>query len=630
MKEVLTPELQAWSEKYPEKFVSLDAALGSIRRGCEIFIHSACGEPRFLTSSLMDYVESHPKAFYDAEVMHLWSQNSRDAGERFQANFRTNCFFVNSAVQDALSRGLADYTPLSLSQIPAALRRGFLDVDVALIQTSLPDEKGRLSLGVSVDITLAAVRRAEVVIAQINRFMPRVEGDAWVTMEEITYLVPRDEPLLEFSPWPGDEVSDRIGRYAARLVRDGDTLQVGYGALPDAVLIHLSSKKDLGLHSGIISDGLVRLIREGVISNSRKSRDRGLSVASICLGSRESFDFINNNPSIAFHPSDYTNNPLIIAAQENMLSLNQVERIDLTGQASVDAGYGSHGGLGGQADFMRGTSLSPGGTSVVLLSSATPDGMTSHIVPSFPEGAGVAMMRCDAEYVVTEYGIAFLHGRSVRERAMALIAVAHPDHRARLLEEAKRLGMIYRDQAFVPGQKGRYPEELECEREMKGGGKVLLRPVRVSDEEPVKDFFYSLSDKSMERRFISSRKDMHHDRLQNFVVIDYSEEMIILAVLQEEDEVEMVVGLGEYRLDQSGQYAEVAFAVRDTYQGRGLGGVLLSYLTQIAVRAGLQGFTAEVLVENKSMLRLFEKMNAEIEKKMSEGTYELIMRFLRA
>jgi RimJ/RimL family protein N-acetyltransferase len=325
---------------------------------------------------------------------------------------------------------------------------------------------------------------------------------------------------------------------------------------------------------------------------------------------------------------DYTNNPLVIARHDNMTAINSALEIDLTGQASAESlGKTFFSGIGGQADFMRGAVLARNGKTILALPSTANNETVSRIVPFLREGAGVTLNRGDIHYVVTEYGIAYLHGKNVRERAMALIAIAHPKFRPWLIQEAKKLNLIYKDQAFIPGKRGEYPEELETYRTTKSGLEILLRPVKISDEHLLKDFFYALSDTSLYRRFISMRKDMPHERLQEFVVIDYTKELVILATIQKEEGVEEVVGVGQYAIDERTNTAEVAFVVRDDYQGQGIGTELLAYLTYLAKRQGLHGFTAEVLEENRPMLHLFEKMGFDIEKRRSEGVYELKMTF---
>jgi acyl-CoA hydrolase/GNAT superfamily N-acetyltransferase len=615
-------------ERYPEKFAPENEIFSRIQRGNHIFIGTACGEPQYLVNALVEFVESYPTSIYGAEVMHVWTLGVAPyVEEKFKKNFRHNSFFISDNSREAVNKGLADYTPIFLSEVPDLFKRGIIDIDVALIQLSLPDHHGNMSLGISVDVVRSAVENANMVIAQVNSNMPRVHGDTFINADQVDFMVPCDEPLIEYSPAVPDEISRRIGGYVSRIIHDGDTIQVGYGSMPNAILASLEDKKNLGVHSELLTDGIVDLIKLNVVNNSKKTVDRGKTVASFCMGTREAYEFINENPRIEFRTIDYTNNQFIVSSQRNMTAINSALQIDLTGQATAESiGTLFYSGVGGQVDFMRGSLHSPGGKSILTMRSTSNDGKYSRIVPSLDGGAGITLIRGDIHYVITEYGIAYLHAKNIRERAMSLIAVAHPEFRPWLVEEAKNLGYIYRDQAFVPGREGEYPEHLETYKIDKTGLSVLLRPVKISDEDLLKDFFYSLSDKSIYRRFFSSRTYMPHEFLQKFVIIDYSKQMTMLAVI-EKDEIEIVVGIGQYIIIEKAHKADVAFAVRDEYQNRGIGTLLLNYLTGIAMKDGLLGFTADVLSENRAMLHLFDAMDFEMEKTIDAGTYEISMGF---
>lgn len=613
---------------YPEKFASEEKIFSHIHRGDRIFISTACGEPQYLVRALIQFVESNPKAFFDAEILHVWTLGVAPyTEEKFKDNFRHNSFFVGNNSREAVNKGLADYTPIFLSRVPDLFYRGMVPINVALVQTSPPDIHGYMSLGISVDITKAAVEKASLVIAQVNQHMPRAHGDGFIHIEDIDFIICQDEPLLEYEAIAPDEVARQIGKYVARIVQDGDTIQVGYGSLPNAILSNFGEKNHLGVHTELLTDGLVDLIKKGVIDNSRKTLNRGKSVATFCMGHRKTYEFLQDNPSIEFRTIDYTNNPLTISRQERMTAINSALEIDLTGQVTAESlGKTFYSGIGGQADFMRGAVLAPGGKSILAIQSTAEWGKVSRIVPFLREGAGVTLIRGDIHYVVTEYGIAYLLGKNIRERAMALISIAHPDFRPWLIEKAKEANLIYRDQAFIPGEKGEYPEHLETFRTTAKGLPLLLRPVKISDESLLKDFFYSLSDQTLKRRFISLRQDMPHERLQEFVVIDHTREMLILACLKE-GEGEKIVGMGQYFINENIHSAEVALVTRDDYQGKGIGRELLSYLTYLAKREGLLGFTAEVLVENRPMLHLFETMGFDIQRQNEQGVYEMKLAF---
>ncbi len=613
---------------YPEKFPTEERIFSTIHPGSRIFIGTGCGEPQYLVQALIKYVQSNPKAFFDAELLQVWTLGVAPyADEKFKDTFRHNSFFIGSNTRQAVNEGLADYTPVFLSQVPALFRKKFVPVDVALIQTSLPDEHGFMSLGISVDIVKAATENASLVIAQVNSDMPRVLGDTFINIKDVDFVVPYDEPLLEFEHTVSDEIAQRIGTYVARIVQDGDTIQVGYGSIPNAILAHLENKEHLGVHTELLTDGIVELMKKRVIDNTKKELNPGKTVAAFCMGKRETYEYLHDNPAIEFRPVNYTNNPTVLARQRNMTAINSALEIDLSGQATSESiGKIFYSGIGGQADFMRGAILSPGGKTILALQSTAEEGTVSRIVAVLKEGAGVTLSRGDIHYVVTEYGIAYLHGKNIRERAMELISIAHPAFRQQLIEQAKERRLIYGDQAFIPGVQGEYPADLETYKATRTGLRLMLRPVKLSDEHLLKDFFYSLSNDSMYKRFISSRKDMPHDRLQPFVVIDYTREMVIVAVLQDEER-EMIVGMAQYLIDAKSHTAEVAFVVRDDHQGKGIGAELLKYVTYIARKSGLLGFTAAVLMENRQMLQLFETMGFIIEKHAEGGMYELKMSF---
>ncbi|MEW5784470.1 MAG: GNAT family N-acetyltransferase [Bacillota bacterium] len=621
--------LQEMERNYPDKFKPTAEIFQRIHAGDRIFISTGCGEPQFLVGELVDYVASHPKAFFDTEVLHVWTLGVAPyTSEKLKHNFRHNSFFISHNTREAVNQGRADYTPVFLSDVPGLFRRKQVPVDVALIQTSLPDQNGYFSLGISLDITKAAIENASLVVAQVNRFMPRVHGDTFIHLSALDYIVPRDEPLLEYHPGKLSEaVAQKIGRYAAQIIEDGDTIQVGYGSAPDAVLAHLTAKKHLGVHTDLLGDGLIELIKQGVVDNSRKTINRGKTVAAFCMGSQAAYDYLDDHPGVEFKEIDYTNSPLVIAKHSNMVAINSALEVDLTGQATAESiGKKFYSGIGGHTNFIRGAALAPGGKTVVVLPSSANGGATSRIVPCLSEGAGVTLTRGDIQYVVTEYGLAYLHGKNIRERAMSLIAIADPRFRPWLIEEAKKLALIYPDQAFRPGKNGEYPEYLEAYRTTGHGLSVFLRPVKFSDEPLMKDFFYSLSDKSLYRRFLTIRRHMPHEELQkHFVVIDYTAEMVILAVKTYLGQ-EVITGIAQYCIDQSTLCAEVSIVVRDDFQSKGIGHELLSYIAYVAKKQGLQSFVASIMPENKSVLRLLEKLGLEYERKWDSGLLNVVIK----
>lgn len=614
-----------WEEirkTWPEKFREKESLIfENIKPGDRIFIATGCGEPQYLVQALLDFVQNSPKAFFDAELINIVTLGVAPyTDEKFKANFRLNSFFVGKSTRNAVNRATADYTPVFLSAVPDLIRSERIPIDVALIQTSLPESDGSMNLGISVDITKAAVEKARLVIAQANSQMPRIEGDGSISIEDVDFVVPKNEPLMEYLETVPGDIAQRIGRYVSRIVEDGSTIQVGYGSIPDAILSSLGGKRNLGVHTELLSDGIAELMRKRVVDNSQKSINPGKTIATFCMGSRKTYEFLDENPTVEFRSIDYTNNPMIVAKNKRMTAINSAIEVDLTGQATAESlGHTFYSGIGGQADFMRGAVLAPGGKTILALPSTADDGKVSRIVPFLTEGAGTTLTRGDIHYVITEYGIAYLHGKSIRERAMDLIAIAHPDFRKWLIGEAKRLSLIYPDQAFV---QGRYPDELETSRTTRTGLKVLLRPVKISDEPLIRDLFYSLSEDSIYQRFLAAKRDMPHEMRQSFVAIDYAKKMVILAAF-EKDGKETVAGLGQYDINRDMYTADVALLVRDEYQNQGVGAELLSYITYLAKKQGLLGFTAEVLVGNDPVLRLFDKAGFLVDKKNDSGVFEM-------
>ena len=620
--------LEDLKKTWPEKLATDEEIFSHIHAGDKIFIGTGCGEPQYLVQALVNYVGSNPKAFFGIELIHVWTVGAAPyMDEKFRDNFRIDSFFISEGTRNAINRGAADYTPISLSAVPGLFRREIIPIDVALIQTSPPDKHGYMSLGISVDIVKAATQKASLIVAQINSHMPRTQGDGFINIKDVDFIVLHDEPLLEYAAEGPGDIIKAIGKYVARIIEDESTLQVGYGIIPNAAVSYLGEKKHLGVHTELLSDGIIDLMQKGVIDNSKKSIDTGKTVASYCMGRKETYEFLDENPTVSFRAIDYVNNPLNIAKNKLMTAINSAMEIDLTGQATAESLAGTfYFGIGGQADFMRGAALAPGGKSILALPSTAINATISRIVPSLREGTGVTLTRGDVHYVVTEYGIAYLHGKNIRERAMDLIAIAHPKFRPWLIDEARKLSLIYKDQAFVPGVNGVYPVALETFRTTRGGLHLLLRPVKIGDEPLMKDFFYALSNDSMYRRFMSARMDMPHERLQKFGIVDYSDRMMILAIV-EGDRKETIAAIGQYEINDKMHTAEVALVVKDEYQNMGAGHDLLLYLTRLARRRGLLGFTAEVLVENKPMLNLFKNMGFDTEKSSDDGVFELIMTF---
>jgi acyl-CoA hydrolase/GNAT superfamily N-acetyltransferase len=609
---------QKWQERYAGKIVTAEQGVKKIRHGDRVFVGSACGEPQALVRALVDT----SSRLSDTELVQVLTLGVAPyADPKYATSFRANAFFIGESLRGAVNEARADYTPIFLSHVPELFKARRVVIDVALIMVSQPDEHGFCSLGVSVDITKAATESAKLVIAQVNSHMPRALGDCFLHVSQIDHLVEANEPL---QPWqimgsPEDEDTQRIAENVARLVPDGATMQLGIGRMPDAVLSLLRNKNDLGIHTEMFSDGVMRLAREGVITGRRKSLHRGKIVGSFAAGSQELFDFMDDNPQIEMHPSEYTNSPFVIAQHDNMVAVNSAIEVDLTGQVVADSiGTWFYSGIGGHADFIRGAAMAKNGRPIIAMPSTAGEGekRRSRIVATLAEGAGVTTTRGDTHYVVTEHGVAYLHGRNLRERAMSLINIAHPDFRSDLLHRAKRRRIVYANQ-ILPPTRYPYPQQYEFTATLKDGSEVFIRPIRPDDEPMMKEMFYSFSERTRYLRFHGPIKTLPHARLQVFCNVDYNEEMALIGSVGDPGSEE-VIAVGRYMHDAANNTAEVAFVVGDKWQNKGLGRALFGKLVEIGRERGIEKFFAEVLPENVPMLRVFHHSDCGVSTK-TEG-----------
>jgi len=610
-----------WKDRYESKITTPQAAVSKVRSGQRVFIGSGAAEPQLLVQALAQ--RGHELA--DTQIAHILTLgNAPYADPKLEDGFRHNALFIGPNVREAVAEGRADYTPVFLSEIPRLFRRGKLPIDVALIQVSPPDKHGYCSYGVSVDVTKAAAESARHVVAEVNSNMPRALGDCFIHVDQIHAIVLSDEPLLEAPQGQIDDVAMRIGHQIADIIDDGSTLQLGIGTIPDAVLTCLSDKKDLGIHTEMFSDGVIDLVEKGVINGSKKNIHTGKIVASFIMGSRRLFDFIDNNPMCEFHPTEYTNDPFRIAQHDRMVAINSALQVDLTGQVCADSlGTYFYSGIGGQVDFIRGASRSNEGKPIIALPSTAKNGKLSRIVPILTPGAGVVTSRGDVHYVITEYGVADLHGKTIRERALALIHIAHPKFREELTKVARERNLIYRDQIAVIRVGDPELRSYESDCTAKNGRIVHFRPVKPTDEDMMRELFYTFSPETVYHRFFSRLKAMPHSKLKEFVNINYEDDMALVG-LTREDEHEMIVAVGRYALDKSTNAAEVAFVVKDDWQGQGLGSYMFQQLLEIARKRGIVKFTADVLADNAAMLHVFHKFApSPIESTLEDGIYHL-------
>lgn len=439
--------VRSWLNEYRKKITTAERAVEAVRSGNRVWIHEGCATPEVLVQALLN----RARELRNVEINHMLTLGSADyTRPEYQGHFRHNGLFLGANVRGAVAEGRADYTPIFLSEIEALFSSGALPLDVAFIQVSPPDEHGYVSLGVGIDCTLTAARCARYVIADVNQEMPRTLGDTFLHISKISAIVETSHALPEFQSPPFTPLQRRIAENVASLVPDGATLQTGIGGIPDAVLACLRDRKDLGVHSEMCPDGVLPLIEAGVITGERKTLHRGKVVAGFVLGTKKLFQFIHQNPIFEFHPTAYTNDPFVVAQNDKMVAINSAIQVDLTGQVCADSiGTRPYSGFGGQVDFVRGAARSKGGKPIIALPSTCKDDKVSRIVPVLDPGAGVVTSRADVHYVVTEHGIAYLHGKTLRQRAEALIAIAHPKFRDELCEFAARAHYLEARPALV-------------------------------------------------------------------------------------------------------------------------------------------------------------------------------------
>lgn len=424
-----------WKTWYKEHLFTPAQAVQQIKSGQRVVVAHACGEP----SIILDALVANAAQYENVEIIHMVAMGKAAYCQpQYDKNFHHNAFFLGGSTRAAAAEGRVDFTPVYFSEIPSLLRED-LRPNVTLLQCSPPDAHGYVSLGVSVDYTKPAAEASDLVIAQVNQNMPRTLGDSFLHVTQIGCLVEADTPVIELAPPKIGDVERAIGENVASLVRDGDTLQLGIGAIPDAVLLFLKEKNDLGIHTEMFSDGVVELVEAGVITNKAKTLHRGQSVATFLMGTRRLYDYVSDNPAVAMYPVDYVNDPYVIGQNDNLVSINSCVQVDIMGQVvSTSAGLRQISGVGGQVDFVRGANLSKGGRAIMAMPSTTGKGKISKIVPFLDQGSAVTTTRNEVNYVITEYGIAKLKGKSLRQRAEALIRIAHPDFRDELTAEFRR------------------------------------------------------------------------------------------------------------------------------------------------------------------------------------------------
>ncbi len=613
-----------WQSRYAEMLATSNEAVRSVEPGQRVFVGTGCGQPLELVRALV----ARSRELVDLEIVHLLTFGEAPYTDvDLSAHFQVNSFFIAANVRDIIQKGLGDYTPIFLSDIPRLFSSGQMPIDVALIHVTPPDKDGMCSLGVAVDIVKSAAENARIVIAQVNPQMPRTLGDSMLHVYDLDYLVPVDTPIIEVEPPVPSEATRQIGENVAALVEDGSTIEVGIGEIPQSTLEFLRHKRDLGIHTEMFTDSIIELVESGAVTCAMKSQDRNKVVATFAVGTKRLYDYIDNNPLFSFHPTEYVNDPFVIAQQNKMVAINVALEIDLTGQVCADSlGTRFYSGIGGQLDFNRGAARSDGGKAIIALPSTARDGAVSRIVSRLSPGAGVVTTRGDVHYVVTEYGVAYLHGKSVQERALALMSIAHPKFREQLLKEAIEAKYVREELADFSNKIVVGPRDISTTFVLDNGTPLTVRPVHPTDEPRVRELFHSLSEHSLYTRFMSRMKWVSRRQMREFVYIDHRNEVSIVATVPEPGGEE-IVAMGGYYLDPHANRAEVAFVVRDEWQHRGIGSFLMRHLATVARRNGISGFTAEVLEENKAMQGVFNGSGLKMRTEVREGVYHYDMEF---
>ncbi len=619
-----------WKETYKDMIKTPKRALSQLQSGHRVFLGTGCGEPTVLVEAMTKIAGN----LADVEIVELLTKgNAPYADKKFASCFKVNSFFIGHNVRELIQEGRGDYTPVLMSDIPRLFDSGQLPLDVALIQVTPPDSRGKMSLGVSVDIVKSAAENASLVIAQVNPQMPWTRGDSLIDVYDLDILVPADVPLLERKSKIPHPISAQIAELASALIPSGSTVQFGIGRvpgvgrIPQAVIGALKGKHDLGIHTELITDDLLELIKCGAVSGNRKSTDRGKVVASFCMGSKELYDFIDDNPMFSFRPTEYVNDSYVIGKQNRMVSINMALEIDLTGQVCSDSEDGVfYSGVGGQVDFNRGAARSDGGRALITMPSTRSDG-TSRINSRLSRGAGVVVSRATVHYVVTEYGVAYLHGKSVQDRTLALISIAHPDHREQLLKDAIEAKYIRPDFEQVEGKFVVAPQDMmKTTYLLDSGTEVSFRPIHPTDEPLLRDLLYDLSQQTLYYRFMSHNQNFGSQQIQNFVYVDHRTDVAIVGTIPEAHGDD-IVAVGRYYLDEKTNRAEVAFVIRDEYQRKGMGVFMFRHLINIAKSNGIAGFTAEVLRENRGMQAIFNHSGYKVQSVIEEGVYSFRIEF---
>ncbi len=613
---------------WEDRVVSPDVVLSHIEPGMSIFLGTGVAEPRTLVKRLK---ESNIYNLTDLELVQIVSLGDViSLAETPNAyKYRLKTFFAGWLASKAILSGAVDMIPCRFSQIPSLVESGAIRIDAAFVQISPPDKAGYSSLGVSVDIAKCAMESASIVVGEINSNVPRTMGDTFVNIADFNYLVKATEPPIYFQRWPVDSVMEKVAANVSSLIDDGSCLAFYPGALFEALGKHLVAKHNLGVHTLFFTDALMDLSKSGVITNRNKKNFRNKSVTSYALGTAELMHWLHRNPLVEFQGIGVVADNTRISSNEKTIFIMPVRKVDLMGGVALHIGKGNvTAGPGHALEFYAAAQHSSGGRAIFALSSRNLKG-DPNILLSVDDFPNQFNNRESLDLIVTEYGIASMIGRTVRERAQALIDIAHPDDRAELVRQAKEAKILYHDQIYLPGSASLYPHKLSTVHTFKDGLVVSFRAIKPSDEEEMRRLFYRFSDNAVYYRYFSHVKSMPHKETQQYVNIDYQKTLSIVGTITESGG-ERIIAEGRYVcLSDRPSYAEVAFIVDENYQRKGVASFLLKTLVGAAVEQGIEGFTADVLYDNKAMLKVFEKASFPINAVIKYGVYKLEIPFKR-
>ncbi len=613
-----------WRQRYRDMLASPREALGRVRPGQRVFVGTGCATP----TGLVEALAARARELADVEIVHLLTKGDAPYADRaLTDSFIVKSFFIGSNIRGFMQEGLGDYTPIMLSDIPRLFESGRLPLDVVLIQVTPPDERGKVSLGVSVDIVKSAAENGSLVIAEVNPRMPWTMGDSFMDIYDLDLLVPVDRPLIARGQHEPAATLRDIGRNIAALVEDGATVEFGIGIIPQALIEFLKEKKDLGIHTEMLTDSIIDLVEAGAVTGRRKTLDRGKIVTSFCMGSQRLYDFVDRNPLFSFRPTSYVNDQHVIGRQYKMVAINMALEVDLTGQVCADSlGSRFYSGIGGQVDFNRGAARSAEGKAIIALPATARGGTISRIVTRLSPGAGVVTTRGSVHYVATEHGVAYLHGKSIQERALAMISIAAPEFREQLLREAIEAKYIREEMRDVEGRFYVGSQEMKTTMLLDDGTQVNFRPVHPTDEPRMRELLYHLSQETLYYRFMTHAKRFGHKQIHDFVYIDHRRDVAIVGTVPEAHGEE-IVAVGRYYLDERTNRAEVAFVIHDDWQNRKIGTFLFRHLVTLAKRSGISGFTAEVLRENKRMQSIFNNCGFTVKSQREDDVYSFQIDF---